>query len=50
MEDRIVVAFTKIKEDEWRKFHAFVAGRGEKITTVLWRLAQEYMEKGGREE
>ena len=50
MEDRIVVAFTKIKEAEWRKFHSFVAGRGEKITTVLWRLAQAYMEKEGRGE
>jgi len=50
MGKRIGVIFTKVDEEEWNKFHGIVARQGKKITKVIWRLIQEYMEKEGREE
>ena len=50
MEGRIVVSFSKVKVDDWLKFKSLVARNGTTITKVLWKAAQEYMEKEGREE
>ena len=47
MERKIVVSFSKVRLDDWRKFKSLVARKGETITKVLWRAAQEYMEKEG---
>jgi len=50
MEKRIVISFTKVKRDDFHRFASVVARKGEKITTVTWRLIQEYTEKEGRED
>ena len=49
MEKKISVIFTTIKKEDWNKFHAAVASNGETITKVLWRAAQEYVEKHEKE-
>jgi len=46
---QVSVIFTTVKEEDWRKFRSVVVSQGETITKVLWRAAQEYVEKHEKE-
>jgi len=49
MEKRIQVGFTQVTKEDWNKFSSVCRANGETITKVLWRVAQEYVEKHEKE-
>uniref|UniRef100_A0A6M3J077 Uncharacterized protein n=1 Tax=viral metagenome TaxID=1070528 RepID=A0A6M3J077_9ZZZZ len=43
------VKFSTITKEDWNKFSSVCRANGETITKVLWRAAQEYVEKHKKE-